>query len=68
VSPTEPLTSESFPAPDSEYDDADAAPVLPPAASVTTRTPARVKSNPYGVAPTEGNTVGPSAKPSSSTA
>ena len=54
--------------PESAYDDAEAAPTLPPAASVTIRTPARVKSNPYGVAPDEGNTVGPSTEPSWSTA
>jgi hypothetical protein len=68
VSPTEPLTSESSWGPDRRYDDTEAAPISPAAASVTTRTPARVNSKPYGVAPEDGNTVGPSAEPSGATA
>jgi hypothetical protein len=61
VSPTEPLTGASRPAPVTLYDDAAARPISPPNASVTTTVPAAVKSKPYGVAPADSIVSGPSA-------
>jgi hypothetical protein len=66
VSATEALSGSSRPAL-SEYEEAAAAPISPPKASVTT-TASPAKSKPYGVAPDEAIVSGPAASPVSSTA
>jgi hypothetical protein len=65
---TGPLTMLRRPGRSSRYDDAEAAPTCPPAASVTMRLPVEVNSNPYGVAPAEATMARAPALPSAAIA